>query len=161
VPGILLIRVLFNVINERFAPWPDITSNHPWSIVFIKWWDEIRGAFIRNWDDKGAKYHIEQDAQWLYCCLIKIERLLEVLEVIDHPIRRPIRTIMSGDNLSLKGKINTFLLIIGNHDIILPLTIDIKDRLIIGIAIILFSSILNIGLQELWLHKVANLKRVE
>jgi len=68
---------------------------------------------------------------------------------------------MSGDNLSLKGKINTFLLIIGNHDIILPLTIDIKDRLIIGIAIILFSSILNIGLQELWLHKVANLKRVE
>jgi hypothetical protein len=68
---------------------------------------------------------------------------------------------MSGDNLSLKGKINTFLLIIGNHDIILPLTIDIKDRLIIGIAIILFSSIFNIELQELGLHKVANLKRVE
>lgn len=68
---------------------------------------------------------------------------------------------MSGDNLSLNGKINTFFLIIGNHDIILPLTIDIKDRLIIGIAIILFSSIFNIGLQELGPHKVANLKRVE
>ncbi len=46
--GIKEIKLLFIKITWLCVPCPDITSNHPWSIDFIKWCEETSGAFIMN-----------------------------------------------------------------------------------------------------------------
>lgn len=61
--GIKEIRLLFMKITWLCVPCPDITSNHPWSIDFIKWCEDTSGAFIMNCDDRGVRYHIVHDAQ--------------------------------------------------------------------------------------------------
>jgi len=83
------------------------------------------------------------------------------LDVINHPITSPRKTIINGDTFIYSGSINMLLQIGGNHDRALPAIIDIDDRNSIGATIIGFSSIIFIlGLDDDD-HMVTNLNRIE
>ena len=60
--GVMFITVLDMLDDVEKEPWPANSSSHPWSIVFIYWCAVKSGAFIINWDDRGTKNHIMQDA---------------------------------------------------------------------------------------------------
>ena len=62
-----VIGLFFIIFDEDFIiklydPWPPVTSNHAWSTDFSKWCPATNGVDNMNWDDKGTKNHIMQDA---------------------------------------------------------------------------------------------------
>ena len=47
--------------NKVCIPFPEVTSSHPWSVVFMYWCDTDKGIDIINCDDRGTKCHIEHE----------------------------------------------------------------------------------------------------
>ncbi len=102
--GIIVINMLLEVIRFELVPWPDIVSNHPWSIDFKRWWDARRGDLSVNWDESGARYHIVQDAQWLYGFVINSQDRVEGLVVRSHLKIKPRVTRANGAIFIYSGR---------------------------------------------------------
>ncbi len=54
---------IFEVNDDvrSFVPWPPRVSFHPESIVFRRNILVVRGCFIRYWEDRGVRNHMEAD----------------------------------------------------------------------------------------------------
>jgi len=161
VLGEWIIIVLFIISSHLLDPWPEYTSNHPWSISFNSPWAVWRGAFIINCDERGTKNHIIHDA-WCFIGILIALAGRSVLDlVIYHPRIKPIATIIIGNIFINDGRINDMFLTGGSQAMQLPDRIDTKDRNSIGAIIIDSSLILIILAFEFDDHIVTRLKRIE
>jgi len=156
--SIMMLELVVAVMN---APWPEATSNHPWSTVFMKWWARISGPFIVNWVDSGTRNHIMHLAKCVNDNFIIIDREIVELVLISHaPINPPV-TIIRGVTLISVGRINELILSKVIHLIALPAVIDSAARSKVGL-IILISSLIDINeLHRLGPQRTASLKRIE
>lgn len=73
---------------------------------------------------------------------MRLDGFTEFVEVIIHAAHRPRRTIIIGLSFKARGRINMDVLIGGIHDIALPATMDREDKAIIGLIILIGSSML-------------------
>jgi hypothetical protein len=114
-----------------------------------------------NCEEIGDRYHIVSDACFV---LLLMNNELDFMVFDDlsiHPVITPMVTMIIGAIFMYAGNIKIDDLIGDIHDIILPIEMDIIDRRIIGIIIIIFSVMLIILALDCADHIVATLNRME
>lgn len=92
----------------------------------------INGPFIVNWVDRGTRNHIIHLAKWVMVVFISNEGAWDSLVFINHAIRNPAATRMSGIILIGVGRIKGLFDRSVSHLIALPAAIDIDARRIVG-----------------------------
>ena len=159
--GVIWSKIFELSIDVLNVPWPDIISNHPWSMFFIYWWAVCKGIFIINWVDSGTRFHIIHEAK----CVsdkFKLDDLFEdILVLIIHAVNNPMLIINSGVILIRDGSM--YILLVSNiaHLMDLPAIIDIVPSSIIGMMIFICSLMWRNGLDRLGPHSTTKLNRTE
>lgn len=148
-------------VAVKNAPWPDIISNHPWSIVFMKWCAVFNGAFIINWVDNGTKYHIIHLAKWDNGSKDERDFIVDGFELIIQANNNPVLIINNGSSLINIGNIIMLVVSKVNQLTALPAIIDIMPSSIVGRIIFIFSLMLMNALDKLGPQSTIKLNRTE
>jgi hypothetical protein len=55
------IDVWLHCLADLKAPWPPISSSHPWSNTFVSWWPRKAENGRIFWVDRGVRNHMLQE----------------------------------------------------------------------------------------------------